>query len=289
MATLMKKRHAIMLIILALAICFGLYEYRFDSNINYIPASSKEGVALPYQNQYGIRDFTDKIEFYGKATKVPVLMYHHILEAKDKKTKNSLVITTREFERQMDYLFVNDYTTITVRELEQFLNNELVLPKKCVLITFDDGYTSAYKYAYPILQSYGFKATVSLIPRYMPMEMRRFSPARVRGLSWQEVVQGSDVFEYINHTYSHTSMKGISYSKAFDEIKKAGELIQSEYFVYPVGHTSVNSERALRNLDYKLAFTTKPGFVRKSSSRLYLPRQRISAGMSLSAFASLLQ
>lgn len=285
----MRKLIKVLVIILTVTLSLNIYSQHSTSSFNEESGVTARDTFIRYQNEYEVRDFTDKIELYGKAVKVPVLMYHHLLEAKDKKSKNSLVLTTKEFEKQMEYLFRNDYTTISIRELELFLNGELTLPKRCVLITFDDGYKSAYVYAYPILKEYGFKASVSLIPKYMPRNIQRFNPKKLDSLSWQEVFLGNDVFEYVNHTYSHISMKGISYKQAKLEIKKVNEVLRTKYFVYPVGHTSVNSDRALRELNYKLAFTTKPGFVRRSSSRLYLPRQRVYAGMSLSTFAGLLQ
>lgn len=285
---IMRRLIRILLIVLALGLSFGIYKSQFTSAFwdKYDYAEDKATTA--YRNEYDVRSFEDKIELYGKASKIPVLMYHHILEAKDKKSKNDLVVTTAEFYKQMNYLHRNDYTTITVRELEQFLNGELALPKKSILIIFDDGYKSVYKYAYPILQEFGFKATVALITKYVPDKMQPFNPARLTCLSWQEISLGNDVFEYINHTYSHPSMKGISYNTAMTELEKVNASLKTKYFVYPMGHTSANSERALRNLNYKLAFTTKPGFVTKSSNRLYLPRQRISAGMTIKSFASLL-
>lgn len=285
----MRRSIRILLIVLALGFCCEVYTSPYTSTFKDSFDSINSRIAFPYKNEYEVRSFEDKIELYGKATKVPVLMYHHILEAKDKKSKNGLILTTGEFQRQMEYLYRNDYTTITVRELELFLDSKLVLPKKSVLIIFDDGYKSVYKYAYPILQDYGFKATVALIPKYMTEKMQWFNPVRLTCLSWQEVNLGNDVFEYINHTYSHASMKEISYSRALTEIKKVNDKLQSKYFVYPIGHTSLNSERALKALGYKLAFTTKPGLVTKTSRRLYLPRQRVSAGMTLKSFASLLQ
>lgn len=39
--------------------------------------------------------------------------------------------------------------------------------KKCVLITFDDGYTDNVKAAYPILKKYKMKATIFMIGNYI--------------------------------------------------------------------------------------------------------------------------
>jgi peptidoglycan/xylan/chitin deacetylase (PgdA/CDA1 family) len=249
---------------------------------------AEEAVAFPFESNALERTFENKIELYGTAVKVPVLMYHHILKAEDKKATNNLIVTVEEFEEQMEYLYSNDYTTITTEELELFIDNKLELPKNSVLITFDDGYKSNYLYAYPILKKYGYKASIALIPKLMPEALEAFNPTRLNYLSWQEVILGRDIFEYTNHTYSHISMKNISYQNALEEIKKAGDILQSKYFVYPIGHTSASSEKVLKELNYKLAFTTTSGFVTKSSNKLFLRRQRINAGITLRTFKALL-
>ncbi len=267
---------------------FGFSALTSGYDVMYIIDNIKivqSGISTPEERE---RSFEEKIELYGIAEKVPVLMYHHILMPEDKKAENSLIVTTKEFEEQMSYLYKMDYTTITTNELILYLDGKLDLPEKSVIITFDDGYQSNYIYAYPILKKYGFRASIALIPKLMTDEPREFNPAKMTYISWKEVEYCRDIFEYANHTYSHTSMRGIAYEKALEEIMKADDMIRSKCFVYPIGHTSQNSERVLRELGYELAFTTKGGYVTRSSSRLYLRRQRVNAGISLRAFKALL-
>lgn len=281
------ERCLVVLVLLAFTLTTRVYAPAVKFETERGLSDTKPATHLQLQ-KHDIRTFEDKINLYGSASKIPVLMYHHILEKKDRTGTNSLIITTKEFNRQMEYLYENDYTTITAEELEAFLNSELDLPQKSVLIVFDDGYKSSYIYAYPILKQYGFKAAVALIPKYMPDTVQRFNPARLNCMSWEEADQASDVFEYMNHTYSHASMKELSYKQSLEEISEADALLGSSYFVYPIGHTSANAEKVLKKLDYGLAFTTKPGFVTKASRRLYLPRQRIVAGMTIRYFGKLL-
>lgn len=288
-SVIMRRLVKLLLIILALIFSCNIFTYDSAYYVSQDIGAAKLDTSFAFKNQYGIRDFTDKIECYGKASKIPVLMYHHLLPSAYKRSKNDLVLTTEEFEKQMEYLYLNDYTTINIRELELFLNNKLELPKKTVLITFDDGYKSNFLYAYPILKWYGFKASIALIPEFMHEYPENFNPAVLNCLSWEEVALSSDVFEYVNHTYSHVNLKDAGYKRAKAEIKQVNDFLDTDYFVYPFGQTSSKAEQALRTLNYKLAFTTKAGFVRKTSSRLYLPRQRVSANMSMRQFEALLQ
>lgn len=285
-----KKKYLTRFVIsLATLLMLFLSIGQFFTDILSVYAINESPLIFPFKNHYPERTFAEEIKKYGIASKVPVLMYHHILKAKDKKSSNNLIVTEEQFDKQMGYLHDSGYTTITAMELEQFLKGTLKLPKKSVLITFDDGYKSSYLYAYPILKKYGFRAAIALIPKEMPKAPEVFNPARLNYLSWQEVTAGQEVFEYINHTFSHTSMKNIGYNRAYEEIKNVEKLLQSKYFVYPIGHTNEASLRALKELKYQLAFTTKSGFVTTESNKLLLPRKRVNGDMGIKAFKALLQ
>ena len=69
------------------------------------------------------------------------------------------------------------------------------LPGRAVLITFDDGYLDFLTYAWPLLKSYGFSATVFLVTDEVG---RSNSWDRVYGeevplLGWKEIRQPQDV------------------------------------------------------------------------------------------------
>ena len=47
--------------------------------------------------------------------KVIVLLYHHLLKEKENRNKgNASIVSVENFERQMEYLYDNDYMTITI-------------------------------------------------------------------------------------------------------------------------------------------------------------------------------
>jgi len=90
---------------------------------------------------------------------VPVLMYHHL----DAIATNNYTVTPETFAMHMQTLYENGFNTITLRQLVDFVNYGTPLPPNPVVITFDDGYLSVYKYAFPILKQYGMVATSFVI------------------------------------------------------------------------------------------------------------------------------
>ena len=93
------------------------------------------------------------------SVQVPILMYHNLADTAD----GDMTMSTAHFEEQIRALFEHGYTAISFAELQAYVYEGAALPEKPVMITFDDGYLSNYKLAYPILQKYGMKATIFAI------------------------------------------------------------------------------------------------------------------------------
>ena len=89
-----------------------------------------------------------------------ILMYHMIKEPIKNAKFNKLRVSPKMFEWQIRYLKKNGFTFLTMKELIEKKDN---LPKKTVVITFDDGYEDNYLNAFPILKKYNAKATIYLV------------------------------------------------------------------------------------------------------------------------------
>lgn len=219
-----------------------------------------------------------------KAEKIPVLTYHHILPneyiTKYKWSDNSSVISLETFKEEMDFLYNNGFYTATLDELEAFLDGEIELPKKTVVITFDDGYLSNALYAYPIMQKYNFRGTIFAIGNRADNEQIEFEPSTTQSISIYEMYKYADVFDFESHTYDlHKKDKNdkpalISSKEEviIDDLTKNKNLLDANYFAYPYGAYSQKTIDYLKKVGYKMAFTTKKGYVTKNSNRYELPR-----------------
>src|SRR5215467_3547406 len=83
---------------------------------------------------------------------VPVLVYHNI----GAQRKGRLLIAASTFEEQMRYLKAEGYHAIRLEDFLAHLSQKRQLPKKSVLITFDDGHKGFLQYAQPVLKELGF-------------------------------------------------------------------------------------------------------------------------------------
>jgi peptidoglycan/xylan/chitin deacetylase (PgdA/CDA1 family) len=92
-------------------------------------------------------------------SQIAILMYHRVSPAGDNWSINC--ISPESFERHLVY-FSRNYNILSLEELVHNIKNEHSLPRKGVVITFDDGYRDNYVYAYPILKKYNVPATIFL-------------------------------------------------------------------------------------------------------------------------------
>lgn len=227
--------------------------------------------------------FSEMNQMYGPCAYVPTLMYHHVQSAETSKAKGQtgLSVYTDVFKNQMDYLKAKGYSVISMADLTNFFDNQGLLPKKPLLLTFDDAYSDFYSDIFPILQANGYKATV-------------FTPTGLVNnpnyLSWDQItgMAGSGLVEFANHTWSHKSMKASGdidekeISLADYQLAEKG-LNSPKVFAYPYGGISSQAMAVLGKYQYRLAFTTKHGATLCAKQRLALPRIRIG-NASLGSF-----
>jgi peptidoglycan/xylan/chitin deacetylase (PgdA/CDA1 family) len=132
----------------------------------------------------------------GERPKVSILMYHDIRDT----SKYSTVITPWQFEEEVRWLTEAGYTFITIGQLlDAVYSGGGDLPPRCVAMTFDDGWSGVYRYAYPILKRYGATATLYLYTNYIGVGGRSNTWDQYREML-------ANGFEIGSHTVSHPDL-----------------------------------------------------------------------------------
>ena len=200
---------------------------------------------------------------------VPVLNYHQVEE----KNGNPLTLWPDQFETQMSYLADEGYTTITIDEMMDALENGTPLPDKPVIITFDDGYADNYEYAYPILKKYGFKATIFLI--------YDFTNAYPNYLTWDQIneMKESGLIRFESHTMTHANLAELtSTDELRHEIADSHDLLSNKlgydmhYIAYPGGRVNAEIEEITRAAGYRGGFTVHYGLSTPEEGRYQMDR-----------------
>ena len=141
-------------------------------------------------------------------------MYHHVLPR-----SGFIASSVEQFERQMRFLAEAGWHTPDSESFRRFKCGEITLPKRSVMLTFDDGWRDNFVYAYPILKRYGLRATLFVVTQWIeeasqhPETFEALShsackrtvpthPGKVV-LSWDELARMRDVFDIHSHTHTH--------------------------------------------------------------------------------------
>lgn len=221
-----------------------------------------------------ISSFFEKISLNKK--RIPVLMYHSVEESGDIHS-----VSPEKFEKQMKLLFKKDYKTITLSDLRSYLKNKTI-PRKKVLVTFDDGYKNNLTVAKPILDKYGFKATVFVSTSFIGEELKRNQKT-------YQMLSQSDIgglekagWDIANHFHSHCVLTELTDQKIEQEIKESKKilrdlLIKKENilsFVCPKDKTDKRVIDILLKSSANLIFTGH-GLVSKNTSFYKIPRVEV--------------
>lgn len=180
-----------------------------------------------------------------KNLQIPVFVYHDIVEDESQIEYDYMQTTAKQFEKQITGLMKLGYKPISYEDLVAYKNGEKAIPKWSFLITFDDGYTGVYKYAFEIAKKYN-------IP------MTSFEISDTVGIpgyyTWDEAreMKESGLMSIYLHGYTHIEYDKETPERVLSDTNKAQEDLQNQLgdnnilkvFTYPYG-LSTNEERSL--------------------------------------------
>ena len=158
-------------------------------------------------------------------------MYHRVQE--EEAETSTLVVSPKEFEKQMKYLTENRYHIVYVDDLLLWMRTRKFIPSKTVAITLDDGYADIYPYVYSVLKKYTFPATI-----FLPIN----KVGTAGYLTWNQVQEmEKNGIRFGSHTLSHPSLPSIPLEMAKKEILESKKILEaklkfpSTIFCYPYG------------------------------------------------------
>ena len=221
---------------------------------------------------------------------VPIVMYHQVKNTSLGKD----VISPYEFKSDLEYLKKNDFHTITMTELIDYVYEDKELPENPIILSFDDGYLNTYKYVFPLLKEYNMKIVLSIVGKSTD-DFSRVVDNNVNyaHMTWDEVkeMKESGLVDIQNHTYNMHKVKNGRYGcgqmanesvnhyeqiltediAKFQEQTKSRADVTPNTFTYPYGKYNDNTNIILKKLDYKasLSCTFGVNLINKDPERLF--------------------
>lgn len=142
-------------------------------------------------------------------------------------------------------------------------------PRKPLLLTFDDGYIDNRTHAEPLLQQYGFQATIFLLANHGITEntwdaSTGETPDRLMNLEEKKLLNPK-VWEIGSHGFNHLHLPQIPQAQAFQEMKDSRLQLQEDFkteilsFAYPFGSTNSEIAKLAEKAGYRFAVNTDQG------------------------------
>jgi peptidoglycan/xylan/chitin deacetylase (PgdA/CDA1 family) len=188
--------------------------------------------------------------------RVPILMYHVIGRPPADAPYPDLYVTPRRFAQQLAYLARRGYRAVTLQEVWNHWHGGARLPRRPVVISFDDGSRGWYVHAYPLLRRHDWVGTMNVAVNHLN---RWDLPVRwVRRLI-------ADGWELASHTLTHPDLTQLSGSELHREVAGSRARLQRlfglpvNFFCYPAGRYDSRVVAAVRRAGYLGATTTVEG------------------------------
>ena len=193
------------------------------------------------------------------------LMYHRFEENKYPSTN----IRIEDFKKHIKILQENNIQFINPKNFEKEIKNNKKQRK--ILLTIDDGFSSFYQNAWPLLK----KEKIPFILFVSTREVGAFNY-----MSWSQIreISKEDFVEIGNHSHSHEYLVDESKDLILDDIKKSISIFKkqlgknSDFFSYPFGEYSLEFKKLIKSLGFKYAFGQHSGVIDETKDFYELPR-----------------
>ena len=132
----------------------------------------------------------------------------------------------------MRWLSAHGYHAVTLGQVFRYWRDGVALPKRPVVVSFDDGYLSDYAVALPALRRFGWAGVLNLV-------VANVVPGDITAWQVRQLIKAG--WEIDAHTISHVDLTGLDATRLQHEV--AGSRVQLrhmfgqpvDFFCYPAG------------------------------------------------------
>lgn len=232
--------YSAVLFVLCLAV-LGWVFVSVEKHSGAAKGSQTQGASLENQARYAeisttSLQATSPIATSTRKLNLPILVYHIVRPsyASDSKAVRAIALTPETFDAEMSYLKTAGYHIVRFSDLEAYFKRGTPLPAKPIILSFDDGWSDQFIYAFPILKKHHYTATFFVFTNAI---------GRPGFLSWGDLQQLLAAQMTIgDHTRSHPYLTSIASSTVlWNEIYGSKQTLEKHLgvtineFAYPFG------------------------------------------------------
>ena len=207
---------------------------------------------------------------------LPVLTFHDIDER-----ASVISISPGVFQKGLCKLYERGHRSLGMMEAVDLIGRGAPFPDRSFAMTFDDGYRSVYKEAFPVLQRYDMSATIFITvgERGAVKSGGRLPSLGERPmLNWHEIQEMQRAgITFGAHTCTHPDLTLLPYDRVKAEVCDAKAIIEGVLgtpvacFAYPYGRYDRQIHKIVQQ-NFSFACSDKLGMVTKGSDLYALER-----------------
>jgi peptidoglycan/xylan/chitin deacetylase (PgdA/CDA1 family) len=209
------------------------------------------------------------------ANKILILTFHALEE-----TNTPISFAPRLFTQAIKKWYAQGWRTISLSDAVQHLKQRDPFPAKSFILTFDDGYASVYRIAFPLLQECGMTATIFVAPNETITDGTTLLPMLYKRemLRWNEIREMHAYgIDFGAHTLTHRDLTQLDEIELDRELRVSQQILTDALgeriglFAYPKGKYNLRvRERAAQY--YDAACSDHLGIAAPNSDLFALPR-----------------
>jgi peptidoglycan/xylan/chitin deacetylase (PgdA/CDA1 family) len=231
-------------------------------------------------------------------TVVPILLYHSISSEAAPRFRQ-WAVPPAHFAAHLAYLYEAGYTSLTVTEFVAARKNGLSsLPGRPVVLTFDDGFADFHSHALPLLQRFGFTATLYVVTEFVSSTsqwLKGLGEGQRPMLNWKQISEiAASGIEIGAHTARHLPIDTLSTADAQQEIRGSKETLEHRLaqpvhsFAYPHGYHNTAVKQLVQEAGYNSACAFKHAMSALDDDPFGLSRAFVFADTHVSGLRRLL-
>jgi peptidoglycan/xylan/chitin deacetylase (PgdA/CDA1 family)/GT2 family glycosyltransferase len=223
-----------------------------------------------------------RLGWYPLSERLLVLGYHAVQDWSDDPVLRRYAVPRKLFVEHLQSLSRRGFCFVTPEMLARYLAGNSPLPRRAVLLTFDDCYADLIEVAREILEPRNIEAVAFAVTALQSLtnEWDRSRGGPARGLLNPEELKQLARFgvELGSHSRMHRSLVSLDDQELRQETDGSAEdivalgLPRPRFFAYPFGEVDERARRAVRDAGFAAAFGITDGRVDRGSDRFNLPR-----------------
>ena len=212
---------------------------------------------------------------------IPILMYHHVSRVRPAGFAK-YTVDPGALHAQLRLLRRLRYTTVSLDDVLDAAAGVATLPRRPIVLTFDDGFAEAIDLAVPILAEHGARATFFVVAGRLGGHsdwLERERGVRLQLASADRIREVADLgFSIGSHTWTHphlATMPADDRSVELDDARRRLEDVIGcgvEHLAYPHGEWDSSVRHAAAAAGYRSACTTDQRFATLGGDPLALAR-----------------